>query len=867
MSDGSDSDRFPEEAAAETYSAPIRSAFAAVNQEHAPVFTSTPTKTQPPEDDEMIRDSEAEEHESQEDDSDVIEILDDSEEENFSHEEVFEKDEEPSIQEEGEATSDSYLEESEASDAEADSDIELAVHGTDHEDLSSDGEAFEQQPTEPTYSGFQDAAGLESSAQHALVELNQDDFLRSELAQSHDPVTLQSTQADMLNVDPDLRADPIPNFFHKNEDMDAQEIHNALATLANSAELMDVMEFNEHLDSLKIPHPSDEQPSVVPNGSTGFEFGTTIGKDARPEPQPELTRGEHAEPAREESAEPVGVSVNGTPIKPHSFLAGQRSSIFTPDTSVNFTFGQSFIHEPVNAYEPEDVSERVVEDATIDDKDLRNTPDESQPAEAEPAAYKRAESENRSVNEDETESLPLSAPILFPVTASVPTSVVGYSFGESFHNWPEKPATAPGRSLTTESIQSTPMFGSFGASVWNALNAELSPAKYEPPGLAVRPGRPNFSRTKSMPLFKPKVQELANDRVSPVHEVLKPLPVNLEKPVQPFGANCNSKVDTVEIDNSNLAEGGIESEPSTLQPSAVSPPATTHSINNGMKMTGNITVVKDRAPQELSSTEPQHLPVQPSTIEGSKEDVVNEVYHGKDDADMAVDESEVEEVEDAMDLDADEVAEAHDVNGDVEMDHTKYVEYTSGDEVEMNEDSTVRRFVDDEAEEESEEVESEEMESEAEESEESEGNSHIETALAIASQQEQMTSNEDSEGTSNSDAQEYSSNESSIEVADEPADNDHLSEMVDPALFEQAPRASSPSESGSDESDSDESVVFLDQTGPLQRTQTTSDLEEEGGRSESESENELESESESDNGSAKDEEESDISGEFNENDR
>lgn len=652
--------------------------------------------------------------------------------------------------------------------------------------------AYPEQVSSTDFSQLQDLAELSYIAQQSFTDFPPADSKITELSSTHTPL-----QTHGQGIDPQLGTNASVNLFEN--DLEVQnQINSALATLADSAELLNADTTPFH--SLK----TNETPNT-PLPSTHFEIGPSTVR-SKVEQTSELNLHESKPEA------PLGISVNGTPLKPLT-VKQDEMHFKSADTSVTFTFGQSFVKESEEERkEPFNVEETSVLG------DLAPSENEMVASEVIDEQMEELE-QNASVGDEQEElqeevpkvPIPLGESLEFPTNASASTSSVGYSFGSTFYNWPERPVTAPGSSLTTESIQSTPMFGSFGATVWNSLNARLDgptpTSSHEIPTTNVSSGRPKLLRTKSMPSYKVHVPSQEN---SP----------ELPETVPPGSAQISAESHSVTPLPSHIVATteGIESR-----------------ILDKVSSDGNSAEENSKENSEESS----------SSEQGSEEE--EEEYFMEQP--VLSGDAQLFNASDIEELESDDVEEVYEINENDEIEGPMaplqshhLAEFTSGDEVapEANSGMGLHETQPSESEDESDEVSHPMVDDEAEEassSEESDGHSrliHINQSKDIEmvdypldgenmDSDDESDSEASSENVSRSNSDEQSDGESgrSSDVDSEergtaavpyhPVSN--FSELVDPVL---AGIQEHDGPENVDQSDSDDSVIFLDQTQPSQ---------------------------------------------------
>lgn len=741
MSDVSADEKFPEEEPAEHYSTPLNAGFATANQmQKAPFFTSTPTKDQHDTQDQDMYDSQPEH--AEESDSDVIEILSESEANSPDQEESYDEEEEEEADEAEEAEVGE-----EASDASV---LESGDHQEESDVDSELGEEIEDDPNHHMQ-GIQASPEKQFNIPHEILQYDQ--FDPSDLDQLS-KIAQQTINEEQLLQPPQLPSESLSAFLNAEDEIAAhKEIADALETLANSAELVEAI----HVDSEEVPVVQPERDIA----STGFDFGNTVTESI-----------EKSDPAKQNCVD-------------DSFHLG------TLDTSVYFSFGQSFIHE---RDEPPAIVEEAVSDVMILE-------------ELEPVTKSELTNEpNVQVeeSEEEEEIIPLTVPMLFPITAAAPTSQVGYSFGETFQH-EEKSIGEAGRSKTTESIKSTSMFGSFGANVWATLNSEqskaamsrkYSEAKYEPPMAYQSEIRPRMHRAKSLPAFKirkvqsqPAEPSQGEPIISTKSEPAVYKDVQGEAPFSDYSLSdqvVQVKVESFDIKTepaepafseadalTNLAQTALE----VLAGDALLPKVVDEILNEPY--------VEEPETEYYESEQVEYDEgVEVSEVDELDDDDVEEVYEIEDNEVHGDEEMESQEEMDQLPQQHDESIGMDEEMGEVEY----YSEEMESRSASSDDQPQVHDFIDDEAEEDS-----------AEESEEGDV-VQMQAAVSIASQQLQ-------EQTSSEESQEESEEESEYEAQAENADVS-FSEMVDPELLQQE-RPMSP-----DGSDSEDSVIFLEQTSP-----------------------------------------------------
>lgn len=171
----------------------------------------------------------------------------------------------------------------------------------------------------------------------------------------------------------------------------------------------------------------------------------------------------------------IGIGINGLPIKNLNFH--DINVPVKPDTTVNFSFGQSFTHQsssPKALYETNQIENKPAVDLENEGSTTSNVIQANEKIEEvssngspKPDIY----TDNfASSSIDHNEPVSLSAPIAF----GVPTlnSSVGYSFGERFYTSVEtKPVI---NTKQNNIIKNSSKFGSFAASVWADLSSQTS---------------------------------------------------------------------------------------------------------------------------------------------------------------------------------------------------------------------------------------------------------------------------------------------------------------------------------------------------------------------------------------------------------
>lgn len=169
----------------------------------------------------------------------------------------------------------------------------------------------------------------------------------------------------------------------------------------------------------------------------------------------------------------IGIGINGLPIKDLNF-----HDITVPvksDTTVNFSFGQSFIHQPSSPkplYETNQIENNPAVDMGIKGSTTSNVFETNEKIEEVSSnGFPKSDiytEDFSSSSIDHKEPVSLSAPIAF----GVPTlnSSVGYSFGERFYTPVEsKPVI---NTKQNNIIKISSKFGSFAASVWADLSSQ-----------------------------------------------------------------------------------------------------------------------------------------------------------------------------------------------------------------------------------------------------------------------------------------------------------------------------------------------------------------------------------------------------------
>lgn len=209
----------------------------------------------------------------------------------------------------------------------------------------------------------------------------------------------------------------------------------------------------------------------------------------------------------------VGVGVNGHPIKNLTFH--DVTIPIKPDTTVNFSFGESFTNKQAT---PEPLPERTETEQEIinsNDKDIlaQYTVQTSEPDQKEPTDIFLADSHleledhvdntvSSSANPDAVDFF--SAPIAFG--APTLNSSVGYSFGERFYTPIEtKPAI---NTKETKIIEANSKFGSFAASVWADLSTAEKPVSHSYSTSVETSVSQNKSKSESFP-----TEEIENSEV------------------------------------------------------------------------------------------------------------------------------------------------------------------------------------------------------------------------------------------------------------------------------------------------------------------------------------------------------------------
>jgi hypothetical protein len=198
----------------------------------------------------------------------------------------------------------------------------------------------------------------------------------------------------------------------------------------------------------------------------------------------------------------IGVGINGLPIKNLNFH--DTTIPIKPDTTVNFSFGESFIHTPPIPEPLHEKEETEKEENTeLNDKDTltqyaihTNEPDQKESANiflvdsSSKSEAHVANTESPSIKPNKLNSF--SAPIAF----GVPTlnSSVGYSFGERFYTpIKTKPAI---NTKQNKIIEASSKFGSFAASVWADLSQTAEKPVSQPYSTSVQT---SFNQNKSDP--------------------------------------------------------------------------------------------------------------------------------------------------------------------------------------------------------------------------------------------------------------------------------------------------------------------------------------------------------------------------------
>ncbi|KAF5099154.1 hypothetical protein D0Z00_001749 [Geotrichum galactomycetum] len=290
------------------------------------------------------------------------------------------------------------------------------------------------------------------------------------------------------------------------------QLANALQTLANSTEI------HHQFHHVQVNHGEDH---FVPRSEVDELISKDIVEavdsisahsfpaDASVKPSIDISTIEFKKP------DPIiGVGINGLPIKNLNF-----HDITIPiksDTTVNFSFGESFIHKP-STPEPLHEETEKEENTELNDKDTltQHAVQASEPDQKESADISLSNSTFKSeAHVANTESSPVKPSRLNFFSASiafgVPTlnSSVGYSFGERFY----APIKAKPAFNTKQNkiIEASSKFGSFAASVWADLSQTEEKPVSHPHSTSIEN---SLNRNKSDPESLP-TEEVENSKFS-----------------------------------------------------------------------------------------------------------------------------------------------------------------------------------------------------------------------------------------------------------------------------------------------------------------------------------------------------------------